>query len=156
MSIKAQTLSYDFFVACTIFLMFMVIIFSLYSYANSHINDIWKIDEITKLSSQISEVWMREGTPENWNISNVIVMGLTSDYRLNQTKINYLNEMGYQPVKEKIGVGVYDFYLRIYDSANKTMFSFGRYPSEPDYVSRNKRIGIFNSTIVFIDTLVWQ
>lgn len=156
MPTKAQSLSYDFFIACTIFLLFIVIIFNLSRYSEVQISEMQKINQITLMSDRLSEVWMRKGMPENWNQSNAIELGLLSDSRLNQTKLNYLMYIDYQEVKRKVGSGIYEFYLRIYDSNNNTMFSFGLYPSDSDYISKTRRIGILNSTVIFIDTMVWE
>ena len=156
MSTKGQSLSYDFFIACIIFLLVIAIIFNLWKDSNIQISETQKINQIIRVSDQLSELWMRKGTPENWNSSNVISIGLISNSRLNQTKLDYLNGIGYQNVKKMSGCGLYEFYLRIYDLSNNTMFDFGSYPSDSEFVSKNQRIGILNGTIVFIDTVVWE
>jgi len=156
MSIKAQSLSYDFFIACIIFLLVITLIFSLLKDSNIQITEVQKINQITRVSDKLSELWMRKGTPENWDSTDVISIGLISDSRLNQTKLDYLNSIGYQNVKKMSGSGVYEFYLRIYDLENNTMFDFGLYPFDSEFVSKNQRIGILDSSIVFIDTVVWE
>ncbi len=156
MSTKGQSISYDFFIASTIFLLIVLLIFQLFRYSNIQVSDFQKIRQISKTSDQLSEVWMRGGVPENWEPSNVVDLGLMTNSRLNQTKIDYLDDIGYEEVKRIGGLGFYDFYLRIYDSDNNTTFSFGIYPTDSEFVSKNQRLGILNSTIVFIDTLVWQ
>jgi hypothetical protein len=72
---KGQSLSYDFFISCIIFIMIITIIFSLFRYSNTQISDNQKIDHITRTSQSLSELWMREGTPKDWNTSNVIDLG---------------------------------------------------------------------------------
>ena len=119
---KGQSISYDFFIACIIFILIITIIFSLFRYSNAHITDTQKINHITSTSDELSELWMLEGTPENWNSTNVANLGLMSDSRLNLTKMNYLNDIGYSEVKNMAGVGIYEFYLRIYGSGNITIF----------------------------------
>jgi len=156
MSTKAQSLSFDFLIACTIFLLIILILFTLSRYSITQIGETEKINQIIRTSDQLSEIWMREGTPENWNTSDAIDLGLVSDSRLNQTKLGYLEDFGYREVKRRLGVGIYDFYLGVYDLNNNTMFSFGQYPSNSEFISKNRRIGILNSAIVFIDTLVWE
>jgi hypothetical protein len=136
--------------------MIITIIFSLFRYSNTQISDNQKIDHITRTSQSLSELWMREGTPKDWNTSNVIDLGLTSNSRFNQTKLNRLNDMIYSEVKKMAGVGAYEFYLRIYDTDNTTMFDFGLYPSVAEFISKNQRMGVLNSTIVFVDTVVWE
>ncbi|MBD3155263.1 MAG: hypothetical protein GF368_01245 [Candidatus Aenigmarchaeota archaeon] len=156
MSTKGQALSYDFFISCIIFVLIITIIFSLFRYSNTQISDNQEINQITRTSQQLSELWMREGSPRDWDSSNIIDLGLMSNSRFNQTKLNQLEDIGYSEVKNIAGVGFYEFYLKIYNSDNNTIFDFGLYPLDSEFISKSQRFGILNSTIVFVDTVVWK
>ncbi|MEM5792972.1 MAG: hypothetical protein QXY45_01245 [Candidatus Aenigmatarchaeota archaeon] len=155
MSTKGQSLSYDFLTAFTTFLLVVLIIFVLFEYSSNSINDFKKIDEISRISSQISEVWMSEGLPNNWDPENVIELGLLSNQRLNQTKIEYLNEIGYYKVRKFVGSGVYNFLLTISDHENNTIFEFGFKPEKYEFSSKTRRISVLGKKIVYVDTVVW-
>lgn len=156
MSFKGQVLSGDFLTASIIFILTIIILFSYWGYANIQLEETRRLNEITDIAHTISNVWFREGIPEYWNASNVIDLGLQNNHRFNQSKLNSLNEMGYTQVKKMIGVSVYDFYLRIYDTENNTFFDFGSFPSTSENIVKVKRVGIMNNSIVFVETLVWE
>jgi hypothetical protein len=156
MLIKGQSLSYDFFIASILFILSMALVLGLFTYHNTQTKDIKKANEAVNVADHLSEIWMRKGTPENWEPSNIVGIGLMSDSRLNQTKMNYLNDMGYNKVRSMAGVENYYFYLRVHDTTNNTMFDFGEYPSDPTIASKTRRISMLNQTIVFVDTVVWK
>lgn len=156
MSTKGQVLSYDFLTASVIFVLLAVLVFSFYRYTVFKNSEIEKINEITDISFTLSEIWLKEGTPVFWGTENVLDFGFSNYDRLNQTKLDFLKNIGYDTFKKKNGVGEYEFYMEIVNSSNSKIFSFGVYPEEPEYISKSRRLGILNSSLVFINTLVWQ
>jgi len=156
MSIKGQLLSSDFLIASSIFIIVTAIIFSYWTYTTIQIEENRKIDDIIDAAFLASNVWMREGTPNYWNSTNVVDIGLQNNHRFNETKLVYLNEIGYSKVKSMIGLTQYNLYLRIYDFNNNTFFTFGNFSSNAENVVKIKRIGLLNNTIVYVDTVVWE
>jgi hypothetical protein len=71
------------------------------------------INEMVDKAYTISQVWFREGTPKGWNSTNVRELGLLSDHRINETKMNETKKMGYDRVKEIIGAAPYDFRFKV-------------------------------------------
>jgi len=117
-----------------------------------------EINDMIDKAYLISQAWFREGTPEYWNSSNVIDLGLANDHRFNQTKMNSLVEpqLGYENVGNLIGVETYDFYFRVYNTTNDTVYTFGVYPSNPKDVIKVKRVGILNDSVAILEVLVWE
>jgi len=155
MSTKAQIFSADFLVACTIFLLALTIIFVYWGYAILQIEETRLTNDMIDKVNLASQVWFREGTPKDWDSSNVVELGLLSDHSFNQTKMNLLNTMGYGKVLTLVGVESYYLYYRVFNETNSTLFEFGSYPSNPKNVVRAKRIGILNETIALVEVMVW-
>ena len=155
MSVKAQ-LSYDFIVASFIFLLVISVLLIQWAHVSAQIDETRYINNLIDKAYLASHVWFREGVPANWNKTNVISLGLQDEYEFNQTKMNSLDDIGYEGVKALIGLEGLEFFFEVYDEENITQFSFGSIPVNSRDVIRIKRVGIFNETIVFIDTMVWR
>ena len=162
MSIKAQVLSFDFIIASSIFLLVVGIIYIYWIYTNIQIEETKNINDITEKAYMASQVWFREGYPEYWDNNTVIDLGMENDHRFNQTKMDFLNDsisptnIGYNRTKTLIGLEGYDYFFRIYNSTDYTLFNFGLYPSNNVDVIKAKRIGILNGSIVTLEVLVWK
>jgi len=162
MSIKAQALSFDFIIAASIFLLVIGIIYIYWIYSSIQIEETKNINEMTDKAFTASQVWFREGTPKYWDPNNVIDLGLENNKRFNQTKINFLNKsinpsnIGYSKTKTMIGLEGYEYFFKIYNTTNDTLFNFGLYPSNAVNIVKTKRIGILNSSIVILEVLVWN
>jgi len=162
MSHKAQALSFDFIIAASIFLLVIGIIYIYWIYSSVQIDETRNINEMTKRAFTSSEVWFREGTPEYWDPNDVIDLGMENNKRFNQTKIDYLNKsidptnIGYDKTKTMIGLGGYEYFFRISNSTDDTLFNFGLYPNEAKNIVKVKRIGLLNGSIVVLEVLVWS
>ncbi|MCX8179342.1 MAG: hypothetical protein N3E38_01215 [Candidatus Aenigmarchaeota archaeon] len=155
MSTKAQIFSSDFVFAVFIFLLTISIIYYLWVVKLHYIKEEREFEKMSYHAQIASNVWMREGFPKYWNISNIIDLGLQNDKRFNKTKMQMLNEIGYEKVKTLCALDEYELLLRVYDTENKTLFEFGKL-EEAKNVVKIKRVGLLESNIVFIDTIVWS
>jgi hypothetical protein len=155
MSTKAQIFSTDFIVASSIFILLSAIVYSLWlsrAYSIEESNELGNLIDSAYMSSN---VWLREGVPKYWNEENIIDLGLQNNHRLNRTKLEMLNKLGYERVKDLAGLRDYDFFMRIYNKNNQTLFEFGKM-SEAKNIVKVKRISMLDSEIVLIDTIVWS
>ncbi|MEM5801300.1 MAG: hypothetical protein QW350_00340 [Candidatus Aenigmatarchaeota archaeon] len=155
MSTKAQIISSDFIVATSIFLLFIAIIYSLWLTKTYYIEEEKRVIDIDDAAITASNIWLREGNPKYWNQSNIIDLGLENNNRLNQTKIDMLNDLGYENVKKLAGLERYDFFMRIYNQNNQTLFRYGKIENAKN-IAKIKRVSILNGSIVFLDTIVWS
>lgn len=153
---KGQTFSFDFLMACSIFLLATGILFLEWYRTSAEISETEILNDMIDKTYLASEIWLREGVPEYWNPDNVISLGLQNNYKLNLTKMNYLSEIGYAKVKSLIGVDPYELFFRVYDKRNVTLFNFGIFPSNADNIIKVERVSILNKSIVFIDVLVYK
>ena len=113
-------------------------------------------NEILRSAFLVSDIWWSEGLPNRWNPSNVVSIGLMNDNVINTTKLQFLQSLGYERVKQLLNAQLYEIYFRVSDRENKTLFEFGQPPVQPDFVSKVGRIGILNHSIVLIETMVWK
>lgn len=156
MSVKGQTFSSDFLIACVIFVLAFSILYVYWAYATLQIDETQKINEMIDKGYLVSQLWFREGIPEYWNTSDVIDLGLSNEHRFNQTKMNNLNDIGYEKNKYLMGIEIYDYYFRLLNSTNSTIYTFGIYPSNAEDVIKIKRVGILNGSIVILEAMIWK
>ncbi len=154
---KAQTLSYDFFIATAIFIAVLTMLLYYWTYSSKQIDDTVAANDVANKLFLASQVWFTEGYPQYWDASNVTEIGLASNDVINSTKMNILNNtIGYQKVLDMVGVRGYNVYYRVFNGTNATMFEFGAYPSNAVSISRFDRLSVLNGTLVTIQTLVWR
>lgn len=110
---KAQVFSFDFMLATSIFLIIFIVVYMYWTYTSAQIQETQYFNDMVDKAFLISEAWFREGVPVDWDSSNFIELGLQSDHKLNETKMNYLNDLGYKKVKDSIGVQPYEFFYKI-------------------------------------------
>ena len=155
---KGQILSFDFLIACSVFILAISILYVFWIHEAQKINEIEMMNDMINKAHLVSQIWFREGTPEYWNASNVVDLGLENDHRFNQTKMDLMNtSIGYEKTKKLLGIEDYDIFFRVYNTTNNTLFTFGLYPDkEAENVVKTKRIGIFNSNIVMVEVILWK
>lgn len=150
---KAQTFSLDFFIALTIFLIGFSFLMIFWNYVNSQAYERRSSEELMDLAFSVSEIFFIEGVPKYWNEENVKVIGLANENRINQTKLNLLNSIGYENVKKKLNLD-FDFILKIKNE--NELYSFGLSPSQASTIVKINRIGILNSNPVLIEVIIWK
>ena len=82
-----------------------------WSYTNLQIEETKTTNDMVDKAYIISQVWFREGTPEYWDSTNVLPreIGLLSDHKINETKMDEMKKLGYNTVKDRIGAAPYEF-----------------------------------------------
>lgn len=168
LSVKAQVFSFDFLLACSIFLLMLVVLYSYWTYTYIEIEESRRMNEMIDGAYLVSQAWFREGTPKYWNPSDVIELGLQNDHKFNRTKMDSLNKsldpanLGYNETKELIDAVFYEYFFRVYNTTNDTIYTFGLYPLNSQNVVRIKRIGIYRDptlekdSIVTLEVLLWE
>jgi hypothetical protein len=157
MSIKAQTLTYDFFIATSLLLLLLVITFFLFYYKIENIEEEKRKGEMANVLISASDIWLKEGYPKYWNVDNVIEIGLANDNQINTTKVRLMEEMGYQKLASLLSLGTFNVNYFVYYLNGSLIYSF---PSLSYENAKNvlvlERIAIWNDSIVKVRTLVWQ
>jgi len=166
--VKAQVFSLDFLIACSIFLLMFIVLYTYWTYSYIEIEESRRMNEMIDKAYTISQAWFREGTPKYWSPSDVIELGLENNHKFNRTKMDSLNKsldtgnIGYNETKELIDAVFYEYFFRVYNTTNDTIYTFGLYPSDAENVVRIERIGIYRDpilekdSIVTLEVLLWE
>jgi len=153
---KGQTFSADFLIAACVFLSVTAIIYSYWFHTFSKIEEKRIVEDMSDKLFLLARIWSKEGYPIHWSANDVKELGLQNEHKLNSTKIVSLKELGYQKVKDLTGCGLYDFFFRVYNQTNHTIFQFGIFPQNANYVLKTRRLGILNESMVMIDVILWK
>ena len=118
----------------------------------------------------ISDNLMSEGSPKNWNITDINAVGIVEDgYRVNMTKVDMLSKISYYNLKRILGT-TNDYYIFFRGSdntiipINSTLDGIGKeginstniYDSnEAVHVVNVERVVFYNSTIAKMMVYVW-
>jgi len=157
MSIKAQTLTYDFFIATSLLLLLLIVTFFLFYYKIENIEEEEKKSEMVNVLISASEIWFKEGYPKYWNVDNVIEIGLSNNNQINTTKVRLMEEMGYQKLASLLGLGTFNVNYFVYSQNGSLIYSFPNFSFDnAKNVLVLERITIWNNSIVRVRTLVWQ
>jgi hypothetical protein len=112
---RGQAFSVDFVAALFIFLLAVTVLFARWIRTVAEIEQTRRLNELVDLAYSASHVWFRPGVPERWSPSNIVSLGLQNDHQLNQTKIRSLWQLGYERVRELLGLATYEFYFELTD-----------------------------------------
>jgi len=157
MSIKAQTLTYDFFIATSLLLLLLIATFFLFYYKIENIEEEKEKSEMVNVLISASDIWFKEGYPKYWNVDNVIEIGLANNNQINTTKVRLMEEMGYQKLASLLSLGTFNVNYFVYLQNGSLIYSF---PSLSYENAKNvlvlERIAIWNDSVVKVRTLVWQ
>jgi hypothetical protein len=154
---KAQSLTYDFFIALAIFFIILTIAMSYWYYLTVQMEDNAKRNLASKTLLSASEVWFKEGYPKYWNTSNVVELGLANDGKINSTKMEMLSQLSYSKVASLLSLGTFNLKYEVY---NKTNLIF-QFPLNSDFSSAKnvykiERIAILDEKPVKVRTIIWD
>lgn len=123
---KAQAWGTDLAIAFIIF-SFAIIFFYFYSFNYSNeTEDILEL--LTYEGNFIADSLLSPGYPNPWQESNVIEIGITTDGKIDQTKLNTFYEFtqnDYERTKRIFGTK-YDYYFFMEDPINSTLEGIGK------------------------------
>ncbi|MBS3081702.1 hypothetical protein J4416_02050 [Candidatus Pacearchaeota archaeon] len=113
---RAQAWGFDLMIASTIFIS-GILLFYVYS-INYPRESYEKLDKLFIEGDFISEVLLGEGLPVNWDQNSVSRIGITTDKKINETKLesfyllanNQTNPLGYKKSKSLLNTN-YNFFM---------------------------------------------
>ena len=150
---KGQVLSFDLLVAIVIFSLVLAILVAQISYNSKEIDELRKQNEMIEEAYKISEIFFREGYPKDWNESNVEILGLETNGRIDWDKIKKLESLGYQKSLSLLGAN-YNYNITI--ESTTLNWNFGKNPENSTTITKINRLGILNSSLVSIQILVFD
>jgi hypothetical protein len=155
---KAQALTYDFFIALTIFIATVSLVMTQWYFSSVKIQETMEKNLALKTTLSASQAWFKEGYPKYWGLENVVELGLANDGKINRTKMEMLSQLGYSKVTILLNLGIYNLRYEIYNKTNDLIFLF---PQNSDLtkaknVYKIERIAILDEQPVKVRTLVWD
>jgi hypothetical protein len=155
---KGQSLTYDFFIACAIFIFALTVIMGYWYYNSVQMADIEIKNQQSNAVFLASDIWFKEGFPQFWNSTNVVELGLSNNGVINQTKVSSLVAMGKQKLTSTLSLGMMSVQYSVYNMSGSLIFQF---PSAgPASSAQNifslERVGIWNDSAVKIKTVIWE
>lgn len=151
---KGQVWSLDFVTSLVLFFLVLIPVFFIWNYINIQNMEQKTFDEIETLALIVSDSLIRtKGIPENWNSSNVNVIGLADEENvLNSTKVSNFLSMGnsaYSLTKNTL-IGKYDFFFSITDLNGTQYGTIGSKPADKTVVPV-ERYCLYDDRVVKIE-----
>lgn len=156
---KGQAWGLDLIVASILFLG-GIIFFYTYSLNLSNESE----DIFSKLAydgNTMSEALLSEGSPQNWNLTNVEKIGLLSHDKINETKLEMFYQLSvtdYQKTKSFFNIK-YNYYL--FFQKNMTINSLeiegiGSFPTAPKNLIKITRLTIYKNKPDTLNIHIWE
>ncbi len=110
-----QIWSLDFMSSVTVFFFILIVLFFTWDYATYQSTDQMIFNEMENRALTTADMIIRSrGFPEDWNESNVQVLGLAEEENiLNQTKILTFVGMDYDVTRQIFGIPSFHYHFRI-------------------------------------------
>jgi hypothetical protein len=109
----------------------------------------------------ISDSLLSEGFPTNWNTTNVIVIGLTSDNKINETKLQnlyILNETNYDKTRALFDTG-FNYYFNFSEPimfGSNYVVGIGKIPINQKDLIKTTRFTIYKNKPVSLYLYIWR
>jgi hypothetical protein len=103
-----QTWVADLFFGLLVFIAVLIIFFK--SEVNYSEADEQAFDDIVFESKLVTDSLLSAGYPSSWTPATVEEIGITDDYRVNESKLEYLGSMNYSQTKSRLRTK-YDYYF---------------------------------------------
>ena len=152
---KAQVIAYDFVIATSIFFITLIIVFSYWVYAMKEVEETRSSKEAMISLLRASNLWFIEGYPKYWDNQTVLELGLSNDRRINATKVEFLNQMGYQKVLSLLNLGRFNVFYNV-TSSGSVITEFGAEPQNAKNIYKIVRFGVLENKVVRIETILWE
>ncbi len=110
---KSQVWTIEFIISFLIFT--AAVILSVKSIFNIYTNE--NLRDIQRESEFVSQYLLSDGFPDDWDNNTVIRLGLTTDKRLNNTKMMNLYNLEYGYAKEALGIKSSNFFIYFSNSS---------------------------------------
>ncbi len=161
---KAQAWYLDLSIGALLF----IITLSLFLRVESNImGDSSLYDELSLESRLVSDKLVSEGYPQSWDKDSVYEIGLLSKGRINQTKLDYFNEISqsdYPSSKRKLGTK-FDYYVYLEDKDDNFYADAGK-PGinstnvldieEPKHLIKVVRLVVYDSEAMRLVLYIWS
>ncbi|MCS7122982.1 MAG: hypothetical protein RMJ17_00155 [Candidatus Aenigmarchaeota archaeon] len=146
---KGQVFSYDFFIAATAFTFIIALLTYYFFYYFRNISEERKISEAFSMLNSISNIFFEEGIPSNWNETNLIKIGLSTNNQVDNEKLQKLKKIPYDKFLNSIGSGFYYVKIEILDKNKNLIYEYPTLNLTGKFILRYERKIILNNSYAF-------
>jgi len=149
---KAQAWGFDLAVGAIIFL---VGILSFYIFTTNISGSDSRLQQLQKNGELIANSLMSEGSPSNWNRTNVVRIGLLTENRIDLAKLEefrWLTEFDYNRTKTLFRVNTDYFVFFDMEPGN----GFGRDYAEARELIKVTRVVVYNQSVTTLNVYSWM
>lgn len=156
---KAQAWGFDLIVASAIFLVGVVFIY--YFSINDSKFASQDYYALKKESSLIAETLLTGGFPEDWNSQNVVIVGITDEDQLNETKLQRfynLVQADYGATKPLFNIR-YDYLVNFstpLDVNSNEISYIGLQSSAQKNLAKTERVVVYKGEILTMEVFSWD
>ncbi|PIN88853.1 hypothetical protein COU60_05525 [Candidatus Pacearchaeota archaeon CG10_big_fil_rev_8_21_14_0_10_34_76] len=156
---KAQAWGFDLIIASVLFILGIVIFFVYTINTSQQAQD--KIDELDYQGNLIAEDLMSEGSPADWNVENVQKIGILTNNKINNSKLEnfyQLSDQNYQKTKSLFDIK-YDYFMNLSEEISingENIERIGRASENPTNLIKITRFTIYNNNPVTLNIYIWQ
>lgn len=156
---KAQAWGFDLMMASIIFIAGII---AFYLYALNTPETETTLNSLAYDGNLIASSLLSEGFPENWDTTNVITLGILTNNKINQTKLELfytLTTTDYAKTKSLFNTN-YDYYIFLSDAnftvSGSPIQAIGLQPSSQTNLIKISRIIIYENRPLTLNIEVWE
>lgn len=144
---KAQAWGFDLIIAAVIFLVGVIFLY-LYT-INYPSGEEETLQNLQQEGELVADSLLSEGSPVYWNTSNVVRIGLLTDSKINQTKLDRFNAIPYAQAKSLFRTRN-EYYIQIEETL------IGPEPETPENLVKITRVVVYNNNITTMNIQIWN
>ncbi len=154
-----QAWGIDLMIAAAVIMVGMTLMY-LYSYQLGSRGE-RQLDQMNAIGERVANTLLTTGQPENWNRTSVISIGILTEDKINQTKLDEwysLTQLDYNATKRMLRTGD-DYFVNFTDQmliAGDPVVGIGRIPSQPKNLIQVTRFSLYRNQPVTIRVVIWN
>jgi hypothetical protein len=120
-----------------------------------------QLDNMNGIGERLANIILTTGQPENWNRTTVTSIGILTNDKINQTKLNEwyaLTQQDYNATKRMLRTE-HDYFVNFTDTMlinGNPVVGIGRMPSQPKNLVQVTRFSLYQNQPVTIKVIIWN
>ncbi|MCD6496503.1 MAG: hypothetical protein J7K54_04500 [Candidatus Aenigmarchaeota archaeon] len=155
---KGQVWSFDLAVSMIIFIGALASVVFAWNFMSTGAFESQEMKSLQLRALGISDSLLRTpGIPEDWNSSNVIVLGLATDGLLDRQKVEQFISMDHNKTRQLLDLGGYEYYFEVSD-INGTVYNNTLPSISPDakIIVPSERYATYEGRAVKVSFVIWS
>ncbi len=143
-------------------ILFAIGVIGFYFFAiNSQQEQYDKLEELNYAATSLADTLLSEGLPNEWDSDNVVRIGITSNSKINQTKLERLYNLSlqnYEITKNKFNI-IKEYYIIFKDPFKINdidISSIGKNPQNQNNMIKQTRLSVYKDRPITIEVYIWD